>query len=113
MRIAVLWAGGVGGYFVGRLASAGTDVTFVARGAHLEAMRSKGLQRPLVMMPASVCVVPRLNGVQPLTRCECTESGGTGIARKNLGEVLAEWPAFCFELVYGGLHMQRCSATSN
>ena len=34
MRIAVIGAGGVGGYFGGRLAQAGHDVTFVARGAH-------------------------------------------------------------------------------
>jgi 2-dehydropantoate 2-reductase len=44
MRIAVIGAGGVGGYFGGRLAAGGTDVTFVARGAHLAAMRSRGLR---------------------------------------------------------------------
>ncbi len=44
MKIAILGAGGVGGYFGGRLAAAGSDVTFVARGAHLEAMRTKGLR---------------------------------------------------------------------
>ena len=44
MRIAVIGAGGVGGYFGGRLAAAGTDVTFLARGAHLEAMRARGLR---------------------------------------------------------------------
>ena len=43
MRIAVVGAGGVGGYFGGRLAAAGSDVTFIARGAHLEALRSRGL----------------------------------------------------------------------
>jgi 2-dehydropantoate 2-reductase len=43
MRIAVLGAGGVGGYFGGRLARAGHDVTFVARGAHLAALREQGL----------------------------------------------------------------------
>lgn len=36
--------GGVGGYFGGRLAAAGRDVSFIARGAHLEALRSKGLR---------------------------------------------------------------------
>jgi len=36
-------AGGVGGYFGGRLAQAGHEVSFVARGKHLEAMRSNGL----------------------------------------------------------------------
>jgi 2-dehydropantoate 2-reductase len=43
MRIAVVGSGGVGGYFGGRLAEAGADVTFLARGAHLEAMRARGL----------------------------------------------------------------------
>jgi 2-dehydropantoate 2-reductase len=44
MRIAVIGAGGVGGYFGGRLAAAGTEVHFVARGAHLQAMRRDGLR---------------------------------------------------------------------
>jgi 2-dehydropantoate 2-reductase len=44
MKIAVVGAGGVGGYFGGRLAEAGADVTFLARGAHLEAMRARGLR---------------------------------------------------------------------
>ncbi|HSB73450.1 MAG TPA: 2-dehydropantoate 2-reductase [Candidatus Methylomirabilis sp.] len=43
MRIAVMGSGGVGGYFGGRLAQAGVDVTFIARGAHLEAIRKDGL----------------------------------------------------------------------
>lgn len=44
MRIAVYGAGGVGGYFGGRLAQAGLDVRFIARGAHLEAIRERGLR---------------------------------------------------------------------
>ena len=44
MRIAVIGAGGVGGYFGGQLAQAGTDVTFLARGAMLGALRSNGLR---------------------------------------------------------------------
>ena len=44
MRVAVIGAGGVGGYFGARLAQAGHDVTFVARGAHLAAMREHGLR---------------------------------------------------------------------
>lgn len=43
-RIAVVGAGGVGGYFGGRLAKAGLAVTFIARGATLEALRTKGLR---------------------------------------------------------------------
>ena len=44
MRIAVVGAGGVGGYFGGRLAQADHDVTFVARGEHLKAMLQEGLR---------------------------------------------------------------------
>lgn len=44
MRIAVFGSGGVGGYFGARLAQARQDVVFIARGAHLQAMRSSGLR---------------------------------------------------------------------
>ena len=44
MRIAVMAAGAVGGYFGGRLAAAGHDVAFVARGAHRDAIRRDGLK---------------------------------------------------------------------
>ncbi len=43
MRIAVFGAGAVGGYFGARLARAGEDVVLIARGAHLEAIRQRGL----------------------------------------------------------------------
>ncbi|WP_399089530.1 2-dehydropantoate 2-reductase [Streptomyces sp. BBFR2] len=43
MKIAIVGAGGVGGFFGGRLAAAGHDVRFVARGAHLEALLRDGL----------------------------------------------------------------------
>lgn len=44
MKFAVYGTGGVGGYFGGRLARAGEDVTFIARGAHLDAIRANGLR---------------------------------------------------------------------
>jgi 2-dehydropantoate 2-reductase len=43
MRIAVIGSGGLGGYFGARLAQGGADVRFLARGAHLAAMRADGL----------------------------------------------------------------------
>lgn len=49
MRIAIVGAGAVGGYFGARLAHAGQDVVVVARGAHLDAIRTHGLQ---VVSPA-------------------------------------------------------------
>ncbi|MGD8948706.1 MAG: 2-dehydropantoate 2-reductase, partial [Desulfobacterales bacterium] len=44
MRIAVFGAGGVGGYFGGRLAQAGEDIVFIARGDHLKAISTHGLR---------------------------------------------------------------------
>jgi len=44
MRIAIVGTGGVGGGFGAALAKAGCDVTFIARGAHLAAMKSQGLK---------------------------------------------------------------------
>lgn len=43
MHIAIMGSGGVGGYFGGLLAHAGHDVTFIARGAHLQALQEHGL----------------------------------------------------------------------
>ena len=44
MRIAILGSGAVGGYYGARLARTGHDVTFIARGAHLAAIRERGLE---------------------------------------------------------------------
>jgi 2-dehydropantoate 2-reductase len=44
MRIAIYGTGGVGGYFGAQLARAGEDVVFIARGAHLDAIRKEGLR---------------------------------------------------------------------
>jgi 2-dehydropantoate 2-reductase len=43
MKFAIVGAGGVGGYFGAKLAAAGYDVTFIARGEHLRAIHSNGL----------------------------------------------------------------------
>src|SRR2546426_12655353 len=55
MRIAVLGSGGIGGYYGARLAGAGHDVAFIARGAHLEAMQRRGLT---VRTPAGESTIP-------------------------------------------------------
>ena len=55
MRFIVIGAGGVGAYFGGELARAGHDVTMFARGAHLDALRRKGLT---VRSPDGEFVVP-------------------------------------------------------
>jgi len=58
MRIAVFGTGGVGGYFGGRLAASGADVHFLARGAHLAAMQSRGLR---ILSPLGDADIPRVD----------------------------------------------------
>jgi 2-dehydropantoate 2-reductase len=57
MRIAVMGSGGLGGYFGARLCNGGSDVHFIARGKHLQAMRSHGLR---VEGPTAIHI-PRVN----------------------------------------------------
>lgn len=54
MRIAIFGTGGAGGYFGGKLAKAGEDVVFIARGEHLRAIRDNGLQIDSVDGPFTV-----------------------------------------------------------
>lgn len=61
MKILIVGTGGVGGYFGGRLAQAGHDVTFIARGAHKEAMEKDGLK------------VKSINGDFSVTKVNVTE----------------------------------------
>ena len=67
MKIAVFGTGGVGGYFGGRLAQAGQDVVFIARGAHLHAIQTNGLRiesikGDFVISPAQASDDPSLVG---------------------------------------------------
>jgi len=54
MRFAIFGSGGVGGYFGGRLAQAGQDVTFIARGAHLAEIQKNGLRVESILGDFSV-----------------------------------------------------------
>ncbi|MCV2867685.1 2-dehydropantoate 2-reductase [Defluviimonas sp. WL0002] len=57
MKIAVMGAGALGGYFGGRLAAAGQEVTLIARGAHLAAIRERGLK---ILSPRGNLHVPAI-----------------------------------------------------
>jgi 2-dehydropantoate 2-reductase len=68
MRIAVFGTGGAGGYFGAQLARAGEDVTFIARGEHLQAIRKEGLRietpkGEIVVHPAKATDDPAQVGV--------------------------------------------------
>lgn len=62
MRIAMMGSGGIGGYLGARLAQVGEDITFIARGSHLAAMREHGmrLESPLggLNSPLSTLRIP-------------------------------------------------------
>jgi 2-dehydropantoate 2-reductase len=72
MKILVMGSGGVGGFYGGRLAHSGCDVTFVARGAHLAAMREHGLlieneaQGNIHVKPVKVTDDPASTGIADL-----------------------------------------------
>ena len=71
MKILIMGTGGVGGYYGGLLAQQGHDVTFVARGAHLDAIRTEGLKVKSVhgdftIFPASATDNPGETGVTDL-----------------------------------------------
>jgi 2-dehydropantoate 2-reductase len=70
MKIVVLGAGGVGGYFGGRLAAAGNDVTFVARGAHLASLRQNGLK---ITSQRGDLVVPKVKAVETISEAEAAD----------------------------------------
>jgi 2-dehydropantoate 2-reductase len=65
MRIAVMGTGGVGGYFGARLAQGGHDVSFIARGKHLEALRTDGLR---VESPLGDIHLPRVDATDDPAR---------------------------------------------
>jgi 2-dehydropantoate 2-reductase len=94
MRIVVVGSGGVGGYFGAKLAKAGEDVTFVARGKHLEAIRANGLRiRSAVEGDWSVkaCAVESLEGHKPADLVLfCVKSFDTEEAAKMLRPVVGD-----------------------
>lgn len=70
MRIAVMGSGGLGGYFGARLAAGGSEVHFIARGKHLDAIRAEGLRvegpTPMLVHPARATDDPGAVGVVDL-----------------------------------------------
>lgn len=70
MKIGIMGSGGVGGYYGARLASGGADVTFVARGAHLGAMRDRGITIEGGPDPIHVPVVNATDDTSTIGTCD-------------------------------------------
>jgi 2-dehydropantoate 2-reductase len=92
MKVLVMGSGGVGGYFGGRLAAAGNAVTFVARGAHLEAMRRDGLVLDSQLGNATVkpvrAVASPADAEAPEVVMFATKLGDTEGAARSLAPVI-------------------------
>lgn len=95
MKILVMGSGGVGGYFGGRLAGAGNQVTFVARGAHLQAIQRDGLQLDsqigaLTVKPASAVAEPSMVKDPPEIVVFATKLGDTTSAAQSLEHLVSD-----------------------
>ncbi len=87
MRIAAIGAGGIGGYYGACLAKAGEDVVFLARGAHLQALRDRGLtvRAPSGESTLSVAAVADPVAVGPVDLVLfCVKSYDTQVAAESL-----------------------------
>jgi 2-dehydropantoate 2-reductase len=95
-RIAVYGAGGVGGYFGARLAQAGAEVHFLARGAHLQALREHGLRVRSVKGDFQV-QVQATDDPADIGPCDfvlfCVKTFDTDAAAARLGPLLGDGTA--------------------
>ena len=85
MRLLVLGAGGTGGYFGGRLAQAGVDVSFLVRPARATLLRERGLRirSDMVQVLQSLGITP---DKEIITHCQThRRSGFTYLVAKALG----------------------------
>jgi 2-dehydropantoate 2-reductase len=93
VKITVFGAGGVGGYFGGRLAAAGHEVAMVARGPHLAAIRERGLRIRSVKGDVTAAV-PASDDPGDFGPCDvvlfCVKSYDTEAAASRLGPLLGE-----------------------
>mgnify|MGYP000399787708 FL=1 len=93
MKIAIVGSGAVGGYFGGRLAQAGHDVAFIARGSHLEAIQKDGLhveslQGDFTVHPARATDAPKAIGVMDVVLC-CVKSWQVAAAAEMMRPLVA------------------------
>jgi len=93
LRIAIMGSGGVGGYFGARLVKGGADVTFIARGAHLAAMRERGLTIESAHEPIHVAQVNVTDDPKTIGRVDlvmfCVKLWDTEGAARSLLPIMA------------------------
>ena len=94
MRIVVIGTGGVGGYFGGRLALAGNDVTFIARGKHLETIQLNGLLVKSVLGEFTIKPASSTDNYQVVSNADlmlvCTKAWQVKDVAQNIAPFLRE-----------------------
>ena len=91
MKICVVGAGAIGGLLGARLAAAGEDVTLIARGAHLEAIRTGGLE--VTMNDGSVVHVSDIAVTSDMTECGPQDLVILGVKAHQIAHVAGDLPA--------------------
>jgi 2-dehydropantoate 2-reductase len=112
MRIVVVGSGGTGGYFGGLLARAGQDVTFIARGAHLEALHARGLTVESTLagtftVPVQATDVPREVGPADLILF-CVKTYDTEVAAQSIRPLIR--PETIIMSLQNGIGNEECIA---
>ena len=92
MKVCIFGAGAVGGYFGGRLAQSGIDVTFIARGAHLDAIKAHGLNVKSIngdftVLPAKATDRLETVGTVDVVLC-CVKSWQVPAAAKQMNAIV-------------------------
>ncbi|OFX87153.1 MAG: 2-dehydropantoate 2-reductase [Bacteroidetes bacterium GWF2_33_16] len=90
MKIGIIGTGGVGGYFGARLASSGNQVTFIARGKHLEAIKKNGLLIKSIKGDITINPAVASDKLNDIADCELIIFGTKAYQIKDIAKVLAK-----------------------
>ena len=91
MRICVVGAGAIGGLLGARLAAAGEDVTLIARGAHLEAIRTEGLE--VTMNDGAVVHASDVAVTSDMQECGHQDLVILGVKAHQIAPIASDLPA--------------------
>ncbi|MBE9468461.1 MAG: 2-dehydropantoate 2-reductase [Bacteroidetes bacterium] len=89
MKIGIIGTGGVGGYFGARLASSGNQLTFIARGKHLEYIKENGLRVKSIKGDINICPATATDRLSELADCELVILGTKAWQIKGVAKELA------------------------
>ena len=91
MKVCIVGAGAIGGYIGAKLAHAGTDVTLIARGAHLEAMQTNGLK--LQSADGSEAIVKEVTATQDISQAGAHDVVILALKAHSVAKVASALPA--------------------